>query len=72
MVGNKVDLLPKGVSLTRVTEWIRAIARGHRIDAVDVRLISSITKAGVQELANEIEYHRQVRTRFLTFEMLTN
>lgn len=60
LIANKVDVLPKGYKEARIKSWLYKAAREQKLKRiVGVNLVSSLTKEGIVEAANEIEYHRR-------------
>jgi ribosome biogenesis GTPase YqeH len=60
LVGNKVDLLPRGASLLRVESWLRRQARKSGLNIVDCMLTSSKGIA-IKDFARKIEILRENR-----------
>lgn len=61
LAANKVDLLPEGVLLARVKEWLHKEAKALGAGVVSVQLFSAKTGAGVEELASAVEWYRAGR-----------
>lgn len=58
LVGNKVDLLPKGLNHNRLINWMKLSAKEFGLKPEDVFLISAENRSGILELADAIEKHR--------------
>jgi ribosome biogenesis GTPase YqeH len=58
LVGNKVDLLPKGLNHNRLINWMKLSAKELGLKPEDVFLISAEKRLGIIELANAIEKYR--------------
>lgn len=58
LVGNKVDLLPKGLNHNRLINWMKLSSKEFGLKPEDVFLISAENRTGVLELADAIEKYR--------------
>ena len=58
LVGNKVDLLPKGLNHNKLINWMKYSSKQLGLKPEDVFLISAEKGIGVMELANEMEHYR--------------
>jgi ribosome biogenesis GTPase YqeH len=58
LVGNKVDLLPKGLNHNRLINWMKLSSKELGLKPEDVFLISAENRTGILELADAIEKHR--------------
>jgi 30S ribosome assembly GTPase len=61
IAANKVDLLPDGVQVARVKEWLHRAAKSFGAGVVSVQLFSAKTGEGVDDLASAIEWYRDGR-----------
>lgn len=61
VAANKVDLLPDGVQLARVKQWLHKEARAMGSGVVSVQLFSARTGEGIEDLASAIEWYRAGR-----------
>eukprot|EP01122_Echinamoeba_exundans_P006763 TRINITY_DN1968_c0_g1_i3.p1 TRINITY_DN1968_c0_g1~~TRINITY_DN1968_c0_g1_i3.p1 ORF type:complete len:507 (-),score=63.65 TRINITY_DN1968_c0_g1_i3:488-2008(-) len=62
IAANKVDLLPDGVQLARVKEWLHREAKALGSGVVSVKLFSAKTGEGIDDLASAIEWYRGARS----------
>jgi ribosome biogenesis GTPase YqeH len=58
LVGNKVDLLPKGLNQNKLINWMKLSSKELGLKPVDVFLISAEKKSGILELADAIDKYR--------------
>lgn len=61
LVGNKVDILPKSLKRSKMTQWLRERAHEEGLRPVDVLLTSAKKTAEIQELLEKIEHFRNDR-----------
>ena len=61
MVGNKVDVLPKSLKPSKLTQWMRERAHEQGLRPVDVMLTSAKKAQAMTELLEAIEYYREGR-----------
>ena len=65
LVVNKVDLLPKGVNLNRLRNWVQQRAKEEGLRTVDVLMISAKKGIGFERLAMEMERHRRGKSIYI-------
>jgi hypothetical protein len=58
VVGNKVDVLPKSVKLSRVKQWLTEQVQSVGLRPVDVMLVSGKKATSIDDLLETIEEHR--------------
>ncbi|OIJ16662.1 ribosome biogenesis GTPase YqeH [Anaerobacillus alkalilacustris] len=58
LVGNKVDLLPKGLNHNKLINWMKYSSKQLGLKPEDVFLISAHKRQGILELADAIENYR--------------
>ena len=59
LVGNKVDLLPKGLNHNKLINWMKYSSKQLGLKPEEVFLISAEKRKGILELADAIEQYRQ-------------
>ncbi|MDN6626434.1 MAG: ribosome biogenesis GTPase YqeH, partial [Pisciglobus halotolerans] len=59
LVGNKVDLLPKSMKNTKMTQWLRERAHEAGLRPVDVVLTSAVINEEIEKLKAAIEKYRK-------------
>ena len=61
IVGNKIDLVPKSVNLTKLNHWMRRSLKETGLKPLDVALVSAEKSLGIDELMTLIEKYRKGR-----------
>ncbi|SFH66797.1 ribosome biogenesis GTPase YqeH [Pisciglobus halotolerans] len=58
LVGNKVDLLPKSMKKSKMTQWLRERAHEAGLRPIDVMLTSAVKQHEIEQLKQTIEKYR--------------
>lgn len=58
LVVNKIDLLPKGMNLNRIRNWVQRSAKAQGLRTVDVILCSAKRNMGFEHVIEALERHR--------------
>ncbi|MHA7963874.1 ribosome biogenesis GTPase YqeH [Paenibacillus sp. CAU 1782] len=61
LVVNKVDLLPKGLNMNRIRNWVQRTAKEQGLRTVDVILCSAKRNIGFEHVIEALEKHRRGR-----------
>lgn len=58
LVVNKIDLLPKGMNVNRIRNWVQRAAKSQGLRTVDVILCSAKRNMGFEHVIEALEQHR--------------
>lgn len=61
LVVNKIDLLPKGMNMNRIRNWVQRIAKEQGLRTLDIILCSAKRNMGFEHVIEAIEKHRRGR-----------
>lgn len=61
LVVNKIDLLPKGLNMNRIRNWVQRTAKEQGLRTVDVILCSAKRNIGFEHVIEALEKHRKGR-----------
>lgn len=59
LVANKVDLLPKGLNMNRLKNWLQQTAKENGLKPIDVLFCSAEKGTGIEELMEKMDSYRQ-------------
>ncbi len=65
LVGNKVDLLPKNINLSRMKNWMQQSAKELGLKPIDVMLCSAAKGIQIPELMEAIDHYRRGENVFV-------
>lgn len=61
LVVNKIDLLPKGMNMNRIRNWVQKQAKAQGLRTIDIILCSAKRNMGFEHVIEALERHRRDR-----------